>query len=270
MEILNFIPQTAGERLFKAIAQEVLGAGDYLAVKKARFLQIGGRSSDFSEYLIGIKTLNLLGRLVKKSQRVLEIDDATLHHGEMVNYLQTHLELASEGNDLLDKLARMSIDAAKNSGKPISNNTKRIVRNGLNEIPCYLCGTICRQNTTIDTERITYDHLWPASFGGDSIPENLLPACSICNNKKENMLLWHTGALFSFILKPSPSEDEVKSIRRREKIARQVQNILINANQNNFSLKNSAIDLGPANFQSIQFDDVEDAVDYFNFSFQRD
>ena len=84
------------------------------------------------------------------------------------------------------------------------------------------------------------------------------------------MLLWHTGALFSFVLKPNPSEEEVKSIRRREKIARQVQNILINANKNNFSLKNSAIDLGPANFQSIQFDDVEDAVDYFNFSFQRD
>ena len=35
----------------------------------------------------------------------------------------------------------------------------------------------------------TCEHIWPRSYGGDSIEENLLPSCKSCNsNKKKNFV----------------------------------------------------------------------------------
>jgi hypothetical protein len=69
------------------------------------------------------------------------------------------------------------------------------------------------------------------------------------------------------VLKPEPSEEEIKSIGRREKISRRIQDIVQTANQEQITLKAAALALGPANFARITPLNAADAVDYFNFSF---
>ena len=82
------------------------------------------------------------------------------------------------------------------------------------------------------------------------------------------MLLWQTGAVFSFVLKPNPSADERTRIGRREKIARRMQDILLHANQMRCTLKEAAIELGPAKFENLVAIDCTDAIDFFNLHFE--
>ena len=57
---------------------------------------------------------------------------------------------------------------------------------------CYFCHRKLRSNmlemdNTKYFSKITLDHLIPQTFGGPTITNNLRPACSECNNEKENM-----------------------------------------------------------------------------------
>lgn len=47
---------------------------------------------------------------------------------------------------------------------------------------CYWCKKQCK------TSQITMDHIIPQDLGGPTITNNLLPACSKCNNDKSNLL----------------------------------------------------------------------------------
>ncbi|MBR6504471.1 MAG: HNH endonuclease [Clostridia bacterium] len=47
---------------------------------------------------------------------------------------------------------------------------------------CYYCGKT--------TKKITIDHMFPRDYGGISITNNLLPACSKCNSQKSNLNLY--------------------------------------------------------------------------------
>jgi len=47
---------------------------------------------------------------------------------------------------------------------------------------CYYCGE------PLEKRKITLDHIYPRSFGGFSIPENLKPCCAKCNSQKGELL----------------------------------------------------------------------------------
>lgn len=56
---------------------------------------------------------------------------------------------------------------------------------------CYMCGV-----TFIDKHERhaqSTEHIWPVSLGGQSIGENLIPACVDCNSKRGNMATWVNG-----------------------------------------------------------------------------
>ena len=46
---------------------------------------------------------------------------------------------------------------------------------------CAYCGR------KLESKIRTLDHMYPRNWGGVSIPENLLPACTRCNNEKNNL-----------------------------------------------------------------------------------
>lgn len=268
MDLTKFKPTTAGEHLFHLLLRELVDEESYRHLATSPILDLGGRAEELSDYMLGVTTLNFLARLIKKALRVLAMDDATLHHGAMTQYLLETVGLAQRRDDLHDRVARMALDAAKNSQRPVNNSSKKVVREGRFEVPCYLCGNMCAHDNA-DTQAIKYEHIWPSSYGGNSAPENLLPACELCNEQKKDMLLWHTGSLFSFVLKPEPSEEERKSIQRREKIARSIQDVLREAVSSECTLKEAALALGPADFKSVTILNAADAVDYFNFNLSR-
>lgn len=263
-----FQPATPGEYLLCFLSEKILKEDVFLMSERLSWSNaIGGRGQALQEYVSAISALNLTARLIKKAERVLEIDDASLHHNEFVRFLQQTLGLVKHPSDVLDSLAYQSIYAAKVSKRPISKATKRKVRGAALEVECYLCGNMCTHKSEDQRASIFYEHIWPASYGGDSIEENLLPACYGCNEAKQDMLLWQTGAIFSFVLKPDPSTQERTRIGRREKVARRIQDILLKANLEQCTLKEAAIKIGPARFENLVSIDCDDAIDYFNLHF---
>lgn len=268
MSSFTFQPATPGEHLLHLLSETILkGDGILMPDGSSWSNAIGSRGQALQEYVIAINSLNLTARLIKKAERVLEIDDASLQHGEFVRFLQQTLGLVQHPSDLVDELARQSIYAAKMSKRTVSKAVRRKVRGAFLEVGCYLCGNMCIHRSEDPRSSIFYEHIWPASYGGDSIEQNLLPACHACNDAKQDMLLWQTGAIFSFVLKPNPSENERTRIGRREKVARRIQDILHRANLERCTLKEAAIKIGPAKFDNLVAIDDDDAIDYFNLHF---
>lgn len=62
---------------------------------------------------------------------------------------------------------------------------------------CYFCGK------RLTLKNRTLDHLYPRRWGGISLPENLKPSCTSCNNLKTDM----TEAQFKQFLKLTSSSD---------------------------------------------------------------
>ena len=74
---------------------------------------------------------------------------------------------------------------------------------------CYYCGKTVHE--------ITIDHIFPRDYGGISIPNNLLPACSKCNSEKSN-LNFHEYQIFKTLSNLEKKEFREKVYRQKEKI----------------------------------------------------
>lgn len=270
MYAVGFKATTSGERLFQFVLNEIFLADSFSSVRALTMLEIGARREELSEYFVGAGAMNILGRCIKKAQRVLDGDNEADYQPMMVTFIQRVLEVPRRGDDLVDQFARLALSAAgaANRGK-VNPSTKKLVMDSRTEAPCYLCGAMCLLSSEEESAQVEFEHLWPSSFGGESTFENLLPACWACNRKKDSMMLWHTGHLFSFVLKPNPSESESGSIPRREKIARHMKTVFDLACESQCTLKEAALAVGPANIQSLAPIEPEDAVDFFNFKFGR-
>ncbi len=59
---------------------------------------------------------------------------------------------------------------------------------------CYLCG---KAPVTGAPLKLSADHLWPLSLGGETREENLLSACANCNNERGHICLWTFEAAHS-------------------------------------------------------------------------
>ncbi|MEB4633718.1 HNH endonuclease [Burkholderia contaminans] len=268
MKYFDHIAETSGERLFQLIMRELYGNNAVMSLQSLPMLSFGARSEYFSDLFIGISCFNILARMIKKAERIRSIDDPNLHQPEMIRYMQASLGIPRRSeSDAIQRIASMALVAAADSKKKISDAVKDAVCGGRTELNCYICGAIVLRKTEDPDSKAEFEHLWPASFGGNSIAENLLPACPACNRAKGHMLLWQTGHVSSFVLKPQPSEEELKSISRREKIAKHTMNIYDRACRDRTSVKIAALAVGPVNMSQISQHDVEDSVDFFNFNF---
>ncbi len=257
-------PATAGERLFLFILNEI-SAPDMGAYHGIIYGQIGGRNSDMFNFFVEINALNVLARLVRLAVHIQEKYNALDHKSEMIKYIQLKLGIAGQDDTLLERLAALALGAGVVSKQKPSPSTKKLVRNGATELPCYICGALCEDKKGVENQ-VQYEHLWPRSHGGDSSVDNLLPACKYCNQPKGAMLLWHTAEIFGTVLPPSPSDESFKLIRRREKIASYMKRVYDHANLEGCTLKEAAQFLGPGRMSPVQVVDDLDAVDFFNFT----
>lgn len=264
----NFKATTKGEILFQYIIREIIGRPSISQLHTLDILQIGGRLEHFAEYYTGVFAANLMARCIKKASRInLSYENELDHQRILVRYILDSLEIPrrSIGGDL-DRLAFLTLEAEKASRRDINNTTRsQASSRGLNN--CYICGKDIYETHDDGNQTLELEHIWPQSFGGDSITENLLPACHHCNRDKANMLLWQNYNVHSFVLKPDPSADELTAIKRKEKIAQHRRSVFQHACSYKTTLKRAAQIIGPANLTSIKPLDSDDAVDFFNFCF---
>lgn len=264
--MFGFSPSTQGELLFQHISKLFIPPDARREVYQLSHLQLGNRQDDLAEYYIGVYCYNLLARLVKKAVHV--IDDSSLeqmhHQSQMKHFLLTNLEMAIDhrNKESVNKLISLSLSAALISKKEVSSGTKKLVTPEYRSIYCYICGKSLEVSAEDKSIQVQYEHIWPQSFGGDSLPANLLPACALCNGTKGSMLLWQNAHVHSFVLSPSPQLDDIKKIQYREKIAMHRRNIFRRACDDRISLKEAALKVGA--MKKIGFKYPDDTVDFFN------
>ncbi|MGH1450183.1 MAG: HNH endonuclease [Pseudomonadaceae bacterium] len=270
MEYLKFSPSTAGEHLFQYIISTIIGKESQTELRNTSILKAGGRATEFFEYFLGTYSFNFTGRCIRKAKSIRNsIEDENLHHRLLINYFQKTLEIPEHpGERNLERLAALTFEAVYQSGKKISKQTKKNVRHGKDICTCYICGKQILLKSQTPDEIVKYEHIWPSSYGGNSIVDNLLPACEKCNDHKADMLLWQDSHVHSFVLSPTPSEEEWKKIKRSIKIAKHRSRIFEIACANELTLKEAAIEAGPIDTEiaSLHSIDEDDCIDFFNLS----
>lgn len=82
----------------------------------------------------------------------------------------------------LPSIIRLRVRPKYNLYNKVELNRKNIFKRDNNQ--CQYCGS---------TDNLTVDHVIPKSKGGTSSWDNLVTACSFCNNKKDNKFLNEVG-----------------------------------------------------------------------------
>jgi 5-methylcytosine-specific restriction endonuclease McrA len=262
MANFKFIPSTAGERLYRHIALEILDPG--CSATLAQTQKFGSRANDFSQYFFGFACANIFSRLMKKAERVL--DSERLDPTKVIyRYIRDTLEVGQDKSEsIVKRTAALAVDAVHTSHKDFPNSVMKSVTQDRPRLSCYLCGNQVYKDATDESDRLEYEHIWPSSYGGDSSEANLLPACTICNRAKDDMVLWHTAPIAGFCLKPEPSVDEMTRVHRKHKIASYMRKVFDCASQHKMSLKTAALQLGPIDMAEQRSIDSDDARDFFN------
>ncbi len=182
----------------------------------------------------------------------------------MRSYLQTEMEIAIDrrNEEAINRLISLSVLSAKTSKENINNSTRSLVTPEFKVIYCYICDKKLEATTEDIATKVQYEHIWPRSFGGDSSPDNLLPACNICNHNKGSTLLWQDAHVHSFVLSPFPDADDIKKIQHKERIALHRRSIFRRACDDRITLKSAALKVGAMG--EIKYKYPDDAIDFFN------
>jgi hypothetical protein len=119
------------------------------------------------------------------------------------------------GLNIGNRLLRFLVDAVANSDRPISSGIAKEMRAFARaEHPfCYICGVRLDFGDENSRWYFTLDHIWPSCYGGNSVPENLLPACRDCNTKKANYAAWVSTDVHSLFLGINPDQNHLKQMQ---------------------------------------------------------
>jgi hypothetical protein len=81
-------------------------------------------------------------------------------------------------------------------------------------------------------------------MGGDSVEENLLPACKRCQNVTKDAMSWEWLNIHNIVLPASPSVDALDSVSQRVRYARHYFEALRSTETQHLSLKEAFLRLG--------------------------
>lgn len=265
--MLGHYASTNGENLYKYIRENVFSTDDAFQFEKLSSMQVGGRSSEHADYFFGYACASIFSRLIKKTEKTL--DELRPSPERIISrYIEETLEIVTFTRSATStRMAALAIRAVESSHKEIPSSVRKAVNGERMRQSCYICGNFLQKDSDDPTIRLEYEHIWPSSYGGDSIAENILPACKRCNNAKGDMILWHTAHIGALCLKPNPSPDELTKVSRPLLIAAHMKKIFTHASFNRISLKNSALQIGPISPDRHKSPYPDDARDFFNFEY---
>jgi hypothetical protein len=171
---------------------------------------------------------------------------------------------------LLGDLFRNAVRAVRSSQHDVTSKERQVFKRWAQRTHtfCYLCGFDLDFTEQDAKRKFSLDHIWPQCFGGDSIEENWLPACALCNNdKKGNYATWAMPDIQSVVLGFGPSDSEYTSLNGSHRFALHQLMAKKLAVQRNLSLKRAYMILGP--WDSPRLVDEYDLGDFFNLAIHR-
>lgn len=280
----NWKPATSGERLLHFLVTEV---ADLNAVGPSSSTWLSGvsRSQSLSGFLNGVVVLHVFGRLLQaaKAYRTLNVDDEAACLPLIETFLVEKLNITRATCRNYNELAPLALDAARASSKnshivpPGKRTQVQVEFDGC--FCCYSCGATLdprerRKKVPHPTKPwrlipngrfAEYEHIWPHSFGGDTIVENLAPVCLPCNDAKENSVSWEWTLVQSLLPTTelgNPTLDP-KLTSRSIKMSLHMRAAMAYARRHGTTLKMALRTIGPRE-KSVIIIDADDTPDFFN------
>lgn len=242
-------PKTQGERLFLLLRDELLEASGHGHIRWSNLCslldQVGGRP-EFGDYLRGAAAIHVMRRLLRfwEAERLITSQESQ-YVRKVASYIRDEV-LTSLGDEDTSRLARAVIAAEKSCNQTISPSVRSRVVGGRQQIRCYLCpATLSPSATQGQPGFLTLEHLWPQSVGGDSVEENLLPACARCQDTTKDTMSWEWFNVHNVVLPADPSTSAIASVTRKGHFARHFLEAMRVANEKHLSLKEAFIAIGP-------------------------
>ncbi|MFO0760065.1 MAG: hypothetical protein U0359_26515 [Byssovorax sp.] len=227
---------TAGEKLFVLIRDKIVSRE--LAMPKMQdVLQNVSGSPGFPAYIWGAITVHAVRRLMRYSNDEKSNVSEDLY-GKKIYRFVTGEMFPGLDRDLTGQITRAVMQAENASSRPIPPSVKKDVLQRGGALRCYLCSRPLDPAVKRDSpDFLTLEHLWPSSIGGDSIEENLLPACKKCQIDKADGLSWEWFNVHNLMLPSSPDEEALKAVPWSARIARHYHRVMQECESEGWSLK---------------------------------
>lgn len=238
---------------------------------ESKHLQTTGRSNSFRHFFQEALALNMTRRLILVAEHVRTSTQLEPKESGFLSFLESPIsnlglrDLNSKG-----RISRLTNEALINSRHTISSKlrNKMISFSRKNHRGCYLCGQTLNYNLSSEKKYwdVTLDHLWPQAYGGDSLEENLLPACRSCNSdKKQDYASWAGCNIHTLIIGVDPSEEALKSVGGHFQFGIHNRSVTQHANEKGISLKKAYEEIGPWK-ATASLIEKSDPGDFFNLT----
>ena len=261
-------PATAGEKLFQRLIRLADKDFDATRIRHLAGTRMSGRGEEFGDYLEGALLSFCFLRVMKAADGIYERDkvDISMANKRLFNLLSSWFDWIQK--DVVGSLFRDALRAHQSSDKRIPRAVAKEVWHSRRVHMCGFCGErICSDTDGEfrDSQGIpgTLEHIWPSSLGGDSIADNLLPACGPCNNEKADLFAWEQRLVHDFVYPVNfESREFYEKFPRVEKILLQRRAVMQLAARDKLTLKDAMRRVGP--YGRLEAIDVGDTWDFFN------
>lgn len=283
-------PITDGEKLFHFLASNVTEFNGLNQLLHNDFLGIM-RGQDFARFVQGTMILHCFGRVFQAAKWYRDNNDDQMKAVEQLNtFITDVLGIAKATCKDFDSLAPLAMDAVAASSASSSTPNSRVKAEVLEacnkQFNCYSCGIeldptakneILDETTQLpkkdektgrplqNPNYLEHEHLWPHSFGGNSVAENLLPACPFCNREKKNMASWEWSHVQATLPKFQLGAAYVDGpeVTKNIKISLHIRAAIAYAVKNGTTLKDAYKSIGPRSKEVFMIDNY-DTPDFFN------
>lgn len=270
VELMNYEIKTAGEHLAYFIQDRILKRDAWN--KFASALACTGRGEHFCGFFHEVTVVNLTCRIVAAGTSLLRgsvdrdarVAEDTSFQKDFADFLRERFSLHQS---LQGDLLRSALRAVDRAQRDVSATDRKVFKSWAEREHkrCYLCGVPLDFTETDAVTRFTLEHIWPQRFGGDSDPDNWLPACGSCNSgKKRDFATWAMPSIQSLVLGFTPSETAYKAVDGSQRFALHQLAAKKLAIRHNISLKRAYMRLGP--WESLRLIDETDIGDFFNLA----
>lgn len=267
--MINYV--TDGEKLCYFLEQQLLSSTPW--EKLTSGLNYTGRAEELINFFRQVTVVNLTGRLVIGGASLAEQEGGIYDPSFEKKFRDFLLNTLEIPFDRLDETYRFTRSAINASQQNFSDSLRHKMRVWAKEKHswCYLCGVKLNFDNKFDNETppdaYTCEHIWPRAYGGNSIEDNLLPACSSCNSgRKRHFATWAMPAIQSLILGFNPKRlNEIEGSYKfalHYKIAQKL------ANQKGLTMKQAFLELGA--WTEVSVTHQEDVADFFNLENYQD
>ena len=252
---------TAGQQFAAFLRDHHIGAHEWVDVSRA--LISTGRGDRWTEAVQEMAVLHLARRLIAAGSEIVNsrtewdlVTDSDIKQMIVDTMIVDYFLV----NDIHARLAP-AVAAARSA---ISSGTRKQLRAASQrDAPwCYLCGTDLDYAADDSPIAFTLDHVWPQAYGGNSVYENLLPACQSCNNRKGHAASWSLYPIQALVHGYKLTAEDIADLPKETRFAVLTRTAMDAAAAHDLSLKEAFVSLGRPDLPAVA--DESTSVDVFN------